>query len=121
MSDQRSTSRTVFVLNRGTRACLLLGTLMLVLGAYLLVSPIDIQSREGPMFPCGSGAQPPTDAFQKNVCGRLSEERQLQAGFLAGAAVLTALGGLLVFGSSRREEQAREPAEDVGVPQLHRH
>jgi hypothetical protein len=108
MSDQR----TVFVLSRGARACVLLGVLMLVLGAYLFVAPVDIQSREGPMFACGSGLRPPTETFQKNVCGRLAERRQIEAGFLAGAAVITALGGLLVFGSSRRDERVAAFAED---------
>jgi hypothetical protein len=121
MSEQRSTSRTVFVLTRGARGCLLLATLVLLLGAYLLVSPIDIQSPQGPMFACGSGLQPPTDQFQKNVCGRLNERRQVQAGFLGGAAVILAVGGLLVFGSSRREERAHEPVEvEAELPPLHR-
>jgi hypothetical protein len=107
MSDQRPVGRTVFVLTRGARACLLLGLLVLVLAAYRMVAPIDIQSPQGPVFACGSGLRPPTDQFQKNVCGRLSERRQLDAGFLAGGAVIVAVGGLLVFGSSRREERTR--------------
>jgi hypothetical protein len=120
MSDERSTSRTVFVLSRGARGCLLLGALMLVFGAYLLVSPIDIQSREGPMFACGSGLQPPTEAFQKNVCGRLSQQRQTEAAFLGVGAIVIAVGGLLVFGSSRREERVYETAPEAAEPQLHR-
>ena len=116
MSDQRPVGRTVFVLTRGARACLLVGLLLLVLAAYRMVAPIDIQSPQGPMFACGSGLRPPTDQFQKNVCGRLSQHRQLDAGFLAGGALIVAVGGLLVFGSSRREERARAAAEDGESP-----
>jgi hypothetical protein len=116
MSDQRPVGRTVFVLTRGARACLLVGLLLLVLAAYRMVAPIDIQSPQGPMFACGSGLRPPTDQFQKNVCGRLSEHRQLDAGFLAGGALIVAAGGLLVFGSSRREERTRAAAEDGESP-----
>jgi hypothetical protein len=116
MSDERPVGRTVFVLTRGARACLLLGLLLLVLGVYKMVAPIDIQSPQGPMFACGSGLRPPTDQFQKNVCGRLAERQQVQAGFLAGGALIVAGGGLLVFGSSRREERARIATEDGESP-----
>jgi hypothetical protein len=116
MSDQRPVGRTVLVLTRGARACLLIAVLLLVTGAYRMVAPIDIQTTQGPMFSCGSGLRPPTDAFQKNVCGRLSQGRQVEAGFLAGGAVIVAVGGLLVFGSSRREERARLAVEDGESP-----
>jgi hypothetical protein len=116
MSDQRPLGRTVFVLTRGARACLLIALLLLVVGAFRLVAPIDIQTSQGPMFACGSGLQPPTEAFQKNVCGRLSQGRQVEAGFLAGGALVLALGGLLVFGSSRRDERARIAADDGESP-----
>jgi hypothetical protein len=116
MPDQRSVGRTVFVLSRGARACLLLGLLLLVLGVYTLVTPIDIQSPQGPMFACGSGLRPPTDQFQKNVCGRLAQRQQVQAGFLAGGALIVAAGGLLIFGSNRREELAQGAIEDGESP-----
>ncbi|HST67004.1 MAG TPA: hypothetical protein VLM05_17620 [Mycobacteriales bacterium] len=116
MSDQRALGRTVFVLTRGARVCLLISLLLLVFAAFRMVAPIDIQTTQGPMFACGSGLRPPTDAFQKNVCGRLSQGRQVEAGFEVGGAVLLALGGLLVFGSSRREERARQAAEDGESP-----
>jgi len=96
-----------------------LGLLLLVLGLYKIVMPIEIQSPQGPMFACGSGLHPPTDQFQKNVCGRLPERQQVQAGFLAGAALIVAAGGVLVFGLSRREERARVATEDAESP-IHR-
>jgi hypothetical protein len=116
MPDERPAGRTVFVLSRGARAGLVLGLLLLVLGIYRLVAPIDIQSPQGPMFACGSGMRPPTDQFQKNVCGRLSQGRQIEAGFLAGGALLVAAGGLVVFGSFRREERPRTAADDGESP-----
>lgn len=116
MSDQRPPGRTVFVLSRGARACLLIALLLLVAAAFRLVDPIDIQTSQGPMFSCGSGLRPPSEAFQKNVCGRLSQGRQIEAGFLAGGALVVALGGLLVFGSSRRDEHARHSADDGESP-----
>ena len=116
MSDQRALGRTIFVLSRGARVCIVLGLLLLVIAVYKMVTPIDIQSPQGPMFACGSGLRPPSDQFQKNVCGRLPERQQVQAGFLAGGALILAAGGVLVFGSSRREERARDATEDGESP-----
>ncbi len=82
----------------------------------MLVSPIDLQSPQGPMFACGSGLRPPSDQFHKNVCGGLAQRRQVQAGFLAGGALVVAAGGVLVFGSSRREERAATAIEDGESP-----
>ena len=107
MSETRLATRTVFVLNRGARLCLLLAALTLVFAGWLLFSPIDIQSREGPMFNCGSAARPPSELFQRNVCGRLAQGRQIETGFAAGAALIMAVGGLFVFGASRRTEEVR--------------
>jgi hypothetical protein len=126
MSETRVATRTVFVLNRGARLCLLIAVLLLMFAGYLFFAPIDIQSREGPMFNCGSAARPPTEAFPKAVCGRIDQERQLRAGFVAGAALVTALGGLLVFGGTRRTEEVHPEAEEPddrpphnGGPQNH--
>jgi hypothetical protein len=104
MADGPRQTRTVLTLNRGAKLCLLVAVLLLLLAAYLFIVPIEIQSREGPMFDCGSAARPPAAAFPKAVCGRLSRQGQIRAGFAAGGAVVTALGGLLVFGVARRTE-----------------
>ena len=112
MSETRLATRTVFVLNRGARLCLLIAALLLVFAGWLLFSPIDIQSREGPMFNCGSAIRPPVDTFQRNVCGRLAQGRQLETGFVAGAGLITAVGGLFVFGAARRTEQVRAEADE---------
>ncbi|HVQ91780.1 MAG TPA: hypothetical protein VMU51_12150 [Mycobacteriales bacterium] len=113
MSETRLATRTVFVLNRGARLCLLLAVLMMAFAGWLLFAPIDIQSREGPMFNCGSAARPPSEVFQRNVCGRLAQGRQIETGFAAGAALITGIGGLFVFGASRRTEEVRvDPADD---------
>lgn len=112
MSETPAATRTVFVLTRGARLCLLLAVLMLMFAAYLLFAPIDIQTPAGPMFNCGSAARPPGEVFQKNSCGRLNQDRQLQVAFITGAAVVTAVGGLFVFGASRRTEAVDETATD---------
>jgi hypothetical protein len=102
MTDGQQQTRTVLTVNRGAKLCLLVAALLLLFAAYLFFVPLDIQTQEGPMFNCGSAARPPTAAFPKTVCGRLSQTAQLRAGFAAGGAVVTALGGLLVFGVTRR-------------------
>jgi hypothetical protein len=117
MPETRLVTRTVFVLNRGVRLCWLIAVLLLVLAGWRLVAPIEIQSSEGPMFSCGSAIHPPAGDFQRNVCGRLAEGRQLETGFAAGAGLVLAIGGLLTFGLTRRTEEVAvdepvdEPAE----------
>jgi hypothetical protein len=111
MSETRVASRTVFVLNRGGRVCLLIAVLMLMFGAYLFFKPLDIPSPDGPMFTCGSAVHPPKDQFAKNVCGRIAADHQMQAGFMAGAGVIVAVGGLVAFGASRRTEQVRDDVD----------
>jgi hypothetical protein len=114
MSETRVASRTVFVLNRGGRVCLLIAVLMLMFGAYLFFKPLDIASPDGPMFNCGSAVHPPKEQFAKNVCGRIAADHQLQAGFMAGAGLIVALGGLVAFGASRRTEQVRDEVDAHG-------
>jgi hypothetical protein len=111
MSETRVASRTVFILNRGGRVCLLIAVLMLLFGAYVFFKPLDIPSPDGPMFNCGSAVHPPREQFAKNVCGRIATDHQMQAGFLAGGAVIVALGGLVAFGASRRTEQVRDEVD----------
>jgi hypothetical protein len=111
MSETRVASRTVFVLNRGGRVCLLIAVLMLLFGAYLFFKPLDIPSPDGPMFNCGSAVHPPHEQFARNVCGRIATDHQLQAAFLAGGALIVALGGLVAFGASRRTEQVRDEVD----------
>lgn len=102
-------TRTVVSLSRGARACLLVAVLVLLAAAYRFFAPIDIPTREGPMFRCGTAASPPTEEFPRSVCGRIATDRLLQASFLTGGAVVLGLGGLVVFGASRRVEEAVRP------------
>lgn len=97
-------------LSRGARACLLAAVLVLLVAAYRFLAPIDIPTREGPMFRCGTAASPPAEEFPRSVCGRLATDRLMQAAFLAGGAVVLGLGGLVVFGAARRTEEIPTPA-----------
>ncbi len=90
------------VWSAGTRACLVLGLLVALFAAYRWIAPIDIPSPDGPLYRCGSGLWPAGDPLSRSVCGRQSEDRQLQSGFLAGAAVIIMFGGAFAFGDLRR-------------------
>lgn len=103
----RETSRTVLVLSKGSKLCLMGAALLLVLAWYALFSGIQRPGSAGNNFPflCGSGAHPPTDAFPKAACGYENRNRRDQAIGYAVAAIILGGGGVLTFGSSGRQEQ----------------
>ena len=109
MTEPSAPTRTVVSLSRGARACLLAAVLLLLAATYRFLAPIDIPTREGPMFRCGSAASPPTEEFPRSVCGRIATDRLMQAAFLAGGAVVLGAGGFVVFGATRRTEEAVGP------------
>jgi hypothetical protein len=85
---------------------------LVVVAAYLFWSPLEKPTDQGVPFGCSSAANSPTDPFQRKVCGKLNERRQMQAGGFLLAAVIVGVGGVLSFGASRTVEHAR-PAEDA--------
>jgi hypothetical protein len=110
MFENGPATKTRYVLHQGARVCFLLAVLLLLLAGYLLLAPIDVPVQGQPMFRCGSAAQPPGGDLSKSVCGRINQDRQLRVGFVTGAALVTAVGGLLVFGGSRRPVENAQPA-----------
>jgi hypothetical protein len=111
MSEPGLVTRTVYVLHRGARVCFLLAVLLLLLAGYWLFAPIDVPVQGQPMFRCGSAIQPPSGDLAKSVCGRIYQDRQLRAGLVAGAALVTAVGGLFAFGGTRRTVEVVQRAE----------
>ena len=107
------TSRTVVVLSRGARLCLMAAALLLIFAWYVLYSGIQRPTAGGNNFPflCGNGAHPPTDSFPKAACGYENRNRQYQAIAYGLGAAVVGLGGLLTFGSTSRQERARQDAE----------
>jgi hypothetical protein len=86
----------------GTRVCFLLAALQLLLGGYLLLTPLERPSTQGPPFGCGTALSPPSDSFARAVCGNLNRQRALQAGTAGAGAIVLAGGGVLAFGPIRR-------------------
>ena len=78
--------------------------MLLVGAAYLLWSPIQLYPSEGFPIMCGSGAHNPADTLGTAACGKVNEIRQWQAGSLAVAAFVVAVGSAYAFGLRRRRE-----------------
>ncbi len=78
--------------------------MLLVGAAYLLWSPIQLYPSDGFPILCGSGAHLPGDALGTASCGKVNEIRQWQAGSVAVAAFIVAVGSVYAFGLRRRRE-----------------
>jgi hypothetical protein len=106
----------------GTRVCLLLAALALLACVYLLVSPLERPTSQGPPFDCGTALSEPSGGFAGAVCGEINLRRQLQAGAVGLAAVVLAGGGWLAFGPAWRRAQGLPfEEEDSAPPARERH
>ena len=96
----------------GTRVCLLLAALAVLTCVYLLVSPLERPTSQGPPFDCGTALSEPSGGFAGAVCGEINLRRQLQAGAVGLAAIVLAGGGWLAFGPAWRRRPQGPPFED---------
>lgn len=104
MSESEDGTRTVVTLSVGARVAAIIALVLLVGAGYLLWSPIQLYPTDGFPIMCGSGAQLPGDALGTASCGKVNEIRQWQAGSLAVAAFIVAVGSVYAFGLRRRRE-----------------
>lgn len=104
MNSTDSTTRTVVTLSQGARVGLVVALTLLVAAGYLLWSPIQLYPTDGFPTKCGMAASPPSDDLGRAICGDIHFIRQWQAGAVAVAALVIALGSVYAFGLKRREE-----------------
>lgn len=90
----------------GAKISLLIAALFVVAAAYQMVVPQSVVAGAG-RFDCRSAIQGPRTELAKSTCGGAYQVATVKAIALGAAAVVTAVGGFLVFGVVRREEQVR--------------
>src|SRR4051812_24610038 len=101
----------------GTRICLLLAALAVLMAIYLLISPLERPTSQGPPFDCGTALVPASGGFADAVCGDINLRRQLQSGAFGVAALVLGGGGVLAFGPAwRRREHGPTYDDSAGVP-----
>jgi hypothetical protein len=104
-------------LSVGTRVCLLVAGLLVIVAGYLLVTPLERVGSEGPPFDCGTALAPAGGDFARGVCGDLNQRRLLQGGTVLLLAIGLAGGGRLAFGPPRRRRRPDwEPPEPRSGP-----
>ena len=89
----------------GSRVCVLLGLLLLVVAAYLYWAPIGAAPpQEGFPARCGTAADPPSESLGRAVCGVANDVRRSQALTAVGGAVVLLVIGPLLFGVRQRDD-----------------
>jgi hypothetical protein len=89
-------------LSLGTRICLLVAGLLVIVAGYLLLSPLERLGTDGPPFDCGTALAPAAGDFARGVCGDLNQRRLLQGLTVLLVAIALGGGGRLAFGPPRR-------------------
>jgi hypothetical protein len=91
----------------GSRVCVLLGLLLLVVAAYFYWVPIGAAPlRDGFPARCGSAADPPSEALGRAVCGVANDVQRSRALTALGGAVVLIVVGPLLFGLRRSDDHA---------------
>lgn len=104
MVEHEGGMRTVLTLPVGARLGAVIALLLLVGAGYLLWSPIQLYPANGFPIMCGTAVNPPGNELGAAACGDVNKIRQWQAGGLAIAAAVVALGSVYTFGVRRRKE-----------------
>jgi hypothetical protein len=104
MAENEAGMRTVVSLSTGARVGATLALVLLLGSGYLLWSPIQLYPADGFPIMCGTAVAPPDNDLGTAACGNVNIIRQWQAGSLALAAVVIALGSVYAFGVQRRRE-----------------
>jgi nicotinamide riboside transporter PnuC len=101
---QEPESRTVASPTTGSRLCLLVAALTLLLAVYWLVAPITIHTTTGRLFDCGNAITGPKSDFARGLCGQAPRGERAKAIAAAVVALGIAVGGLAMFGFTRRQQ-----------------
>ncbi|QFQ30076.1 hypothetical protein EEW87_006760 [Janibacter melonis] len=108
MSDSTGESRTLTSLSNGARWSIVLGLPFLMLAAYFYLTPISLAQggREGGYFFCGSAASPNVEAAK--TCDGPETSNRYKAAAALGAGLGVPVLGLVLFGTTRRTQSARD-------------
>jgi len=98
---ERRVTRTLTV---GSKCCLMIAALFFVAAGFFLTVPVHVTTAKGSPFDCGTATNRPTGALAKAICGDSNQIQTDKAYALAAAGLVSALGGLLTFGTYRKVE-----------------
>ena len=114
MSEPKYQTRVVVAPSRGTKLCLMAALLILGVGVYVLVVPLDKPTTQGAAFRCGSAVAPESGDFARSVCGGINQSHLMLAALLGFSALVVGLIGLWAFGTDRRtQSRVVEDADEL--------
>ena len=108
MPTEVAATREVITPSRGAKISVAIGIVLCAAALVVLAWPLQLMTKEGTMFGCGTGFSPPVEDFPRSVCGGISTHARLLSAFLVFVAVVVVSSGFWVFGTARRLQVARQ-------------
>ncbi len=100
--------RAVIAMTTGAKLAVLGALLLVVFMAFLMLSPISRTDSSSKTVDCGTVLNPPPTDFVRGLCGQANDMRLAQTVAVGAAALLVGVGGIMTFGTTRREHVAPE-------------
>lgn len=105
--------RAVVAMTTGAKLSVLVALLLVVFMAFLMLSPISRSDPTSKAVDCGSVLNPPPTDFVRGLCGQANDMRLAQTVAVGAAALIIGVGGIMTFGTARRENLAGESERDA--------
>ncbi len=99
--------RAVVAMTTGAKLSVLVALLLVVFMAFLMLSPISRSDPTSKAVDCGTVLNPPPTDFVRGLCGQANDMRLAQTVGVGAAALIVGIGGIMTFGTTRREDLAR--------------
>lgn len=106
MEEEAPETRETLSPSVGAKLCLMVAVLFAIAAGYFLLSPVQVTTSSGQAFGCGTALDGPKTQFAVGICGSANTAAKDKAIAIGLGAAVVGVGGLLVFGPSRRTHTA---------------
>jgi hypothetical protein len=111
-SSRPQERRAVVAMTTGAKLSVLAALLLVVFMAFLMLSPISRADTSAKTVDCGTVLNPPPTDFVRGLCGQANDMRLAQTVAVGAAALIVGVGGIMTFGTTRRENLVPDDDDD---------